>query len=160
MGKRRFTSAGNVFELVRKTGEIAVASASVIDHRTRRIANAGLSPSARDRKEFTRMGQEKVEAAAESIQAMAMQMLRMQQELAASAFRQALNGTLAAWSLWGAATPAAFFQAQAQLARSLVSGAQSSRATAMAHLVSSAAKGLHPIHFRATANARRLKKIR
>ena len=64
-------------ELAMKTGEMMLASAQVIQHRTGRLVTAGPNPSLRDRREFTLMGQEKVEAIAESTQAMAMQMMAM-----------------------------------------------------------------------------------
>jgi predicted small secreted protein len=52
-----------------KTGEMMMASAQVIHHRTLRMTAAGATPSARDRPEFALMGQEKLEAGVESAQA-------------------------------------------------------------------------------------------
>jgi hypothetical protein len=52
-------------DLAVKTSEMMLASALVIGHRTARMALAGPKPSVRDRREFTLMGQEKIEAAAE-----------------------------------------------------------------------------------------------
>jgi len=48
--------------------EMATAAAQTIHDRTQRMARAGLSPSARDRKEFLLMGQEKLEAASDGFQ--------------------------------------------------------------------------------------------
>jgi len=45
-----------------KTGEMAIASAQIIGHRTGRFALAGPVPSARDQREFALMGHEKNEA--------------------------------------------------------------------------------------------------
>ena len=61
--------------LAMKTAEMMLASAQVIGHRTGRMALAGPAPSARDRREFALMGQEKVEASAQSVQAMAAHLL-------------------------------------------------------------------------------------
>ena len=49
-------------DLAWKTGEMMMASAEVIGHRANRMAAAGPAPSLRDRREFTRMGQEKIAA--------------------------------------------------------------------------------------------------
>lgn len=57
-----------------KTFEMLLASGQVIGMRVGRMALAGPNPSARDRKEFTRMGAEKLEAAAHSGLGMAAQM--------------------------------------------------------------------------------------
>ena len=60
---------GNPFlawtDLAWKIGEMSMASAQVIAHRTTRMAAAGPIPNASDRQEFRRMGQEKIEAATE-----------------------------------------------------------------------------------------------
>ncbi len=61
--------------LAMKTLEMMLASAQVVGHRTGRMALAGPAPSARDRREFPSMGQEKIEAGAHSAQAMAAQMM-------------------------------------------------------------------------------------
>jgi hypothetical protein len=68
--------------------EIALASPEVIVHRTARMAKAGHAPGVRDRKEFTRMGQEKLEALGESLIGMAMPLYTLNLELAALAARQ------------------------------------------------------------------------
>jgi len=54
--------------------EIGVAAPQVIAHRLQRMALAGPLPGARDQREFTRMGQEKAEALAESLMAMGLAM--------------------------------------------------------------------------------------
>ena len=74
-------------DLALKTGEMMLASAQVIGHRTGRMAAAGPKPSARDRREFTLMGEEKIKAAAESAQAMTAQMMRMNPQLGARALK-------------------------------------------------------------------------
>jgi hypothetical protein len=56
-----------------KTWEMLLASGQVIGMRVNRMSRAGARPSARDRREFTRMGSEKLEAATQSGWAMAAQ---------------------------------------------------------------------------------------
>ena len=144
-------------DLAAKTLEMMVASAQVIGHRTGRMARAGPSPSARDRREFALMGQEKIEAAAQSAQAMAAHMMAMGQPWGALAFRHCLRNSAALMSLASSRTPSQLIARQAALARALgqsaISMAEMSKsATTLAH------RGLKPIHARATANARRLGK--
>jgi hypothetical protein len=62
------------WQLGLKTWEMLMASGQVIGHRVTRMATAGTKPSARDRREFNRMGSEKLQAAAQSGWAMAAQM--------------------------------------------------------------------------------------
>jgi len=90
---------------------------------------AGANPDARDRREFERMGTEKVLAFWESMSVMGLEMVKAQQEYALFAMRQW-------WSPWVSPWSAA------------------SRATKVLE------KGLGPVHKRASANARRLRKIR
>ena len=74
MKRSRTPSFTNPFlvwtRLTWKTGEMMLASAQVIHHRKSRMAAVGATPSARDRREFALMGQEKLEASVESAQAM------------------------------------------------------------------------------------------
>lgn len=74
-------------DLALRTGEMLAASAQVITHRTGRMAAAGPSPNARDRKEFTRMGLEKVEAANLSAMAMGRQLMNAQLAFGLSAWK-------------------------------------------------------------------------
>jgi hypothetical protein len=144
-------------DLAAKTLEMMLASAQVIGHRTGRIALAGAAPNARDRREFALMGQEKIEAGAQSAQAMATQMMAMSQPWGALAVRHMLRNSAALMSLAGSRTPGQLMARQAALARALGQSASS-----MAHASGTAAKlaqrGLKPIHAKATANARRLGK--
>lgn len=145
--------------LALKTGEMMAASAQVIQHRTSRIAAAGTLPCARDQREFTRMGQEKFEAAAESAQALAARMVTMQAQFGALAFRQMLNGASGVMAL--AANPATAMTMKGQAA--LLGTAINSAATVSSHLSNAVARlaqhGLKPIHARATGNAKRLLKF-
>jgi hypothetical protein len=144
-------------DLATKTLEMMLASAQVIGHRTGRMARAGPALSARDRREFALMGQEKIEAGAQSAQAMAAHMMTMSQPWAALAFRHILRNSAALMSLASSRTPSQLIARQASLARALgqsaVSIADVSKdATKLVH------RGLKPIHAKATANARRLGK--
>ena len=115
------------------------------DHRTRpcrtssggpsrytRVALAGTSPTARDRREFRQMGTEKMAAFAESWNAMATQAFRANYLLATSF-----------WRSWLAGKPSQFSGSQLQNAALGVLG-----------------KGLGPVHRRAVANAKRLARTR
>jgi hypothetical protein len=115
-------------------GELALAVPQVMAHRLMRMALAGQVPSARDRKEFSRMSAEKSEAFAESWTAMALEASKLQQQL-----------TRRYWQAWGwplltKPLPAAGAQAQLNQAVLDVLG-----------------KGLAPVHRRAVANAKRLR---
>jgi hypothetical protein len=143
--------------LVWKIGEMSMASAQVIAHRTTRMAAAGPMPNARDRREFTRMGHEKIEAATESAQSIAAQMVTMDLKLGARAFRNMMTATTALMSLAASRSVGQSIVRQAKLAetlaRSAITAADLSDSTARL-----AKRGLRPIHARATANARRLGK--
>lgn len=141
-----------------KTSEMLFASSQVIGHRTSRMAMAGPTLSARDRREFTLMGQEKLEAAAESAQAVINRMFALQIEMASTAFRQYMTGAASLFAL--AATPASVPTAggQAKLMQSYL--APLTTATSLfGNMARVAQHGLKPIHSRATSNARRLGKI-
>jgi hypothetical protein len=134
--RRRKTTA------LAKAAELSMAVPQVIALRTLRMMSAGASPSARDRKELSRMGTEKVQAFWESVHAMNMQVARASQEYALHAMRQALSAWASPWAMlsyWSAPRPLT----QKQLRRS------------MGKIV---AAGMGPVHKRATANARRLRR--
>jgi hypothetical protein len=119
--------------LVAQTIELGVAVPLVIAHRAARIAIAGASPSARDRREFHRMGTEKVAAVNEAWNAMAIRAFRENQQLTLS-FMQAL------WFPWVRPKP------------SVKSASRRLRNAAHGIL----AKGIAPVRRRAVANAKRL----
>jgi len=144
-------------DLALRTGEMLVASAQVIGHRTHRIAAAGHSPGLRDRREFARMGLEKLEAAGESWWAMGQQMAAMNGQLLMRAW-QDLVAAGTAWLAFGnSRTLPQLMQRQVALGRSLSQSAHSATrlSDATARLMG---KGLKPIHTRATANAKRLRR--
>lgn len=112
---------------------LAVAVPQVVVHRAIRMAMASASPSARDRKEFHRMGAEKVAALTESWNAMAVQTFRANQQLALS-YMQSL------WFPW----------------LSPKSSAKSASRQLSNAALGILGKGMAPIRRRAVANAKRL----
>jgi hypothetical protein len=144
-------------DLATKTLEMMLASAQVIGHRTSRMALAGPAPNARDRREFALMGKEKIDAGAQSAQAMATKMMAISRPWGALASRHMLRNSAALMSLASSRTPSQFVARQAALALALGQSAVS-----MPDASNSAAKlahhGLKPIHAKVTANARRLGK--
>jgi hypothetical protein len=116
-----------------QAAELAVAAPQVVAHRVARMAIAGASPSARDRKEFHRMGAEKLAAFHESWNAMALQALRANQRLALSFMRSL-------WYPWGGTRPS-------------VSATSKQLNHAVLGLLGT---GMAPVHRRAVANAKRL----
>jgi hypothetical protein len=152
---------GNAFhawtDLAWKIGEMSLASAQVIAYRSTRMAAAGPLPNSRDRREFSRMGHEKVEAATESALGIAAQLTTMSGMVGARAFGHMMSANAALMSLAASRTPGQFFVRHAKLANAV------SRSTMTAYALSDstarlAGRGLKPIHARATANARRLGK--
>jgi hypothetical protein len=138
-----------------KTAEMMMASAQVISHRTIQIGGAGLSPSERDQAEFALMGQEKLDAATESAQAMASHLARMNGRLWTQASAQVLSGANAMLSM--ATNPGVDQSVEHHatwvraLSESAVNASQfAASAARLAH------RGLKPIHAKATANAKRL----
>ena len=159
MKRNSRTAFGNPFlvwtDLAWQFGEMWVASAQVITHRTSRMAAAGPLPNERDRQEFALMSREKMEAATESSHAVAAQLTAMYCEFGVSAFRHMLSGTAALMSLAASRTVGQSIARHATLARTV------SRSLQMASEMSEsgarlARHSLQPVHARATANARRL----
>ena len=113
--------------LAMKTGEMMMASAQVIGHRTRRMAAAGSKPNASDRREFALMGQEKIEAAAKSAHGMAAHMMTMDPFLGARAVQQSLAAATAMMSLAGSRTVSQALARQARLVRTMTGSAGTAR---------------------------------
>lgn len=120
-----------------KMAELAWAAPQVVAHRVTRMAVAGPILSQRDRKEFNRMSAEKTEAFAESWNAMTMQAFNANQALAASFFRSFWSPSLRGMPSAGAVT------ARLQGVALDVLG-----------------KGLSPVHRKAVANAKRLRRTK
>lgn len=110
----------------RQAAELAWAVPQVVAHRVARMALAGPQPSARDQREFHRMGAEKLAAFQQSWLAMFTQAALAQQRMA--------MGLMTAWMRpWGLPQPSWMQAGQAVLQA-----------------------GLAPVHRRAVANTKRL----
>lgn len=143
-------------ELAVKSAEMWMASAQVIHHRTGRMATAGPNPSARDRREFHLMGQEKLEAAGESLQAMTAHMITASQQMGLLVLKQMNMGAgnylmLAMARGMAESAKASSAIMQRSLSDSSVIGSRFTQTTAEVMQ-----RGLKPVHQRATANAKRL----
>ena len=142
--------------VVWKVGEMSLASAQVVAHRTARMAAAGPLPGARDRKEFTRMGTEKIDAASASAKAMAAHLTTANMTLQARAFGHLLAGSAALLSLASSRNAGQFVVRQARLVETYTGSAK----TVIDYLEFTARVAgtlIKPYHSRATANARRLR---
>jgi len=117
-----------------KSAELGLAAPFVVAERMARMARAGSTPSARDRKEFHGMINEKTIAFAQSWQAMAWEAARANQAFASAFFRSLLMP---------GRKPALPSAAALHTAAMEVLGV-----------------GLAPVHRKAVANARRLARKR
>ena len=140
--------------------EMMFASAQVITHRTDRMRPAGASPNAEDSKEFSLMKQEKVDAAVESVQAMALESVLASQRYAAFAFGQFFAGMPALLSLALPGTARQVSERRVRLVRTAVQQSALSANKFSAATGKIIQKGLTPVRKRATANAKRLRKAR
>lgn len=116
--------------LAAQSAALAVAVPQVVAHRLTRLALAGPKPSVRDRREFHRMGAEKIAAFQESWSAMA-----------AEAWRIQLQAAQAMWFPWLAAGRTQAWSGQ-RAARAILG------------------RGLAPVRRKAVANAKRLQRTR
>ncbi|MEO8848176.1 MAG: polyhydroxyalkanoate granule-associated phasin [Casimicrobiaceae bacterium] len=138
-----------------RVAQMYASSAHVIGHRTQRMMLAGPVPSRRDRAEFARMGSEKVEAAMESSSAMAASLMTLNMQLWTRATQGSFAAATRALALAASTTPAQSRARQAALLRAISRASVTPREAALssAKLI---AKGMAPLHSRATANSRRL----
>jgi hypothetical protein len=144
-------------DLAVKTYEMMVASAEVIGHRAGRMAAAGPIPNPSDQREFALMGQEKIEAAAESARAMAEFVMTLNRQLGAQAFSQMLTGSTAMISLAASSSIGQSFERQGELVRTITESAiTASQLPNSAGLLAYSA--VKPIYSRTKANAKRLGK--
>ena len=132
----------NALRIGTQATELMFAAPQVVAHRLGRMRAAGAGTSVRDRREFQRMSAEKIAAFGESWNQMALQMLKANQQMA--------QAWVSAW--WfplripsSAAPRQSFSRAAAQM--------QSSALRVMS-------SGLGPVHRRATANAKRLGRVK
>jgi hypothetical protein len=137
--------------------EMTTAATEVVARRTHRMATTGPKPSARDRREFALMGQEKVDAAAQSALAVGSELWRMNHRWAMQAWFATLAASTDLLSLAGSRTATQVLARQRRLARTLRRAVPtaSGLSTATAALTGAALK---PVHSRATRNAIRLRR--
>lgn len=138
-----------------KTGEMLMSSGSVIQMRSRRMAEHGMQPTPADLREIHMMSEEKLAAVTEAGAAIANQLHTTSYALVNRAVQQWFASGTALVSLATSFTPA-----QA-VSRSQAFVDASTRAAATATQLSSAGariaqRALKPIHAKATSNARRL----
>lgn len=124
-----------------QTTEMLFAAPQVVALRLGRMALAGLKPSPQDQREFHRMSDEKIAAFGEAWRAMTLQMLKSNQQLAASMMRSA----------W----PAAPLRRDAKPVPLSRVAAQWEGAA-----LDILGQGIRPVHRRAVANAKRLSRTR
>lgn len=141
-----------------KAGEMAIASAQIIHHRTNRLALAGAAPGVHDRCEFALMGREKGTAALESAQAASVPMLMLTQQFTALALKQMLATSAALMSIGVSRTPTEAAGRQMKLVRDTLTAP----VVAVAKLSASGAKvarsAFTPVHSRVKGNIKRLRK--
>ena len=126
----------NFPSMVRQSTGLAVAVPEVVAHRLTRLWLAGPRPSQRDHDEFYRMGAEKLAAFYESWNAMFLEAYRASLQLSFSPL----------WWFWlGAGLKRVAHRASAQSPRAVLA---------------ILGRGLGPIQRRATANAKRLRRVR
>lgn len=123
-------NSSKTIAIANRASQLALAVPKVMAHRLTRMALAGPAPTASDREEFKRMGEEKVAAIGESLNAMAWKTMLAQQ-------RAAMSFALAFWN--PSARPSTRLPGHVGQAALDILGA-----------------GMAPFHRRATANARRL----
>jgi hypothetical protein len=139
-----------------KVGELTLASSQVISQRSRLMLSGGV-PTVADQKELTLMSQEKYAAAAEAARALALGYMNLAPQMAMLAFRQMVAGWMPLTTLM---TSNSFPSLASQ---SKTAHESFARSTAAANQVSRsiekiASRSLKPIHSRARANAKRLKR--
>ena len=140
-----------------KSMQMQAAAAQVIAIRTSRMAMAGLNPSARDRRENSRMVTEKVDAFSRAGQALATGAVPLLAGMAGQAVRTSWDLFNAASRLAASRTLPQTMERQRVLADTLLRSAGAAQhaatATATARL---AHQALAPVHRKATANQKRL----
>jgi len=140
LNRNRIRRQGRVLSQAVSIGALAP---QVIAMRTARMLAAGARPSARDQREFIRMGAEKVHAAGEAWQSMAMQALAVQQ-------RMGVEMMQAGWQAWVNAWTSPWYTPR--WPQPGLTPRQAGDA-----LLSLARAGLAPVQRRVKANARRLR---
>ncbi|MDB5807543.1 MAG: hypothetical protein JWN73_4865 [Betaproteobacteria bacterium] len=158
--------------------DMALSSSHVVAQRGARMAASSMPLSARDQKEFTLMGAEKMHAAGEAMQAIFTPMLinggALMMKLAEMSYRQMLRNTRLLQNFspmafgtpesWSASPLAASTKAMNEMVRqgnylSASAGDAARTAGHVSRAASSVAKrAIKPVHRKVKANARRLAK--
>ena len=125
-----------------QAAELMLAAPQVAAHRMGRMRASGAAPNARDQREFQRMGTEKMAAFGESWNQMALEMLKANQQMA--------QAWMTAW--WFPVRAPSVAAAH----RSLTRAAAQMQGSALRVMSS----GLTPVHRRATANAKRIGRVK
>jgi hypothetical protein len=140
-----------------KAAELPIAAPQVIALRTARTLAAGAYPDSLDRREVMRMSTEKLQAVSESMNAMAVQVYKANQELMLLAVRNWWTAWMNPWSLLTYPGIPPWILPFWPLP-GFGSGATPSRSQrSMAKVIE---KGLTPVHKRTTGNARRLGRMK
>ncbi|WP_207455706.1 phasin family protein [Azospirillum sp. SYSU D00513] len=154
---RMLALAGELARTGVQGGEVGIAAARTITHRTAMMAAAAGDPVAMANPEFVRMGTEKLEAAVEAGQAMAKGMAELGQAWTALAAGPLLPGSPAFGRV---PTPADWLAWQSRAAGAMASGMMMGGMAAGLRLAEAwsavASAGLAPVHRTVSANARRL----
>jgi hypothetical protein len=144
--------------LMTTTGEMFVASAQVISHRTLRMALASPAPSERDQREFALMGREKAEVALESARAAGLQLQTIGQQFAMLAFKQMMSTSASLMSIAASRNPTQTVALQSKLLRDSVNNTVTTAAKLSGSSARIAQHALHPVRKRVSKNAVRLRK--
>lgn len=144
-------------ELITTSGQIALASGRTIMHRMLMMSTADFSAlTSPQRREFTRMYTEKVQAAAACGQIMAVEMMRLNQQFANLAWSQFLSSGTAMTMLGIGKNPSDMLSSQSRFAGAAARRANNAAQNLSATLTRAAVAGLKPVHTRVSANAKRL----
>jgi hypothetical protein len=144
--------------LALRMAEMMWASAQVISTRTTRAMVADPRHRARDSRELVMMGQEKVEAAAESLARMSAYWTSFGMQFAMFGWNQWMAMSKAMLPMAGSPSLMHLMGQQSYLLHTAMQGNAKLVAAAMQSGAKAAQHGLQPIHARATRNARRLSK--
>lgn len=143
-------------KLMRQSAELALAAPQVIGLRVAGMLAGGLTPDAHTRREYAHMGIEKAIAAQQSLAAMSWQLFQLQQEWALQAMTQWMRlFTAPALGTAGAQHALASYPGLPWLPAAALGAPAVDLQQALVRI---AQHGLAPIHRRATANLRRLRK--
>lgn len=144
-------------DLITKSSEIGLASGQTIMHRMLMMSGADiLALTTSERREFSRMYTEKVQAATAHGQIMAGEMMRLNQQIAIAAGSQWWSGWMAMATLGVGRNPSDMFSARSRMIKGGARRAGNATQDISIAMTRSASAGLKPFHTRVSANAKRL----